>query len=288
MSTAASLTFISQQISIYIGIPILIGGVTGNLLNAVVFLSLQTFRRSSCAFYLTIMSFMNIGQLVTALLTRIMINGFGIDWTQSSTFYCKFRVVCIQFFGLLSFSCYCLATIDQYFATCSRQRWQQWCSTKVALRLTLFFAFIWLLHGIPFLLFYELVPISNTQRSICGITNTIFINYVTFFYQVVLPSSLPIVISVFFGLLAYRNVQQLVYRMVPIIRRELDRQLTKMVLSQVLFNVFVLVPYAITLLIIVQSSSDWDPNGIAILQFINTIAMYLYYLYYAVSQIDIN
>ena len=281
--SAASLTYISQQISIYIGIPILVCGVTGNLFNAIVFLSLRTFRQSSCAFYLTVMSCTNIGQLMTALLSRIMISGFGIDWTQSSIFYCKFRVVGIQFFGLLSFSCYCLATVDQYFATCSRPRWQQWCTTKTALRLSLIFVSIWLFHAIPFLFFYNLIPISTTGRSVCGITNAIFTKYVTFFYQLVLPSSLPMVITVLFGFLAYRNVQQLAYRTVPIVRRELDRQLTKMVLSQVLFNVFTLLPYAVTLLIYVQIPADSDPSVIAVIQFINSIAMYLYYLYYAVS-----
>jgi hypothetical protein len=32
-----------------------------------------------------------IGQLITGLLTRIMISGFGINWTQFLLFYCKFR-----------------------------------------------------------------------------------------------------------------------------------------------------------------------------------------------------
>jgi len=82
-----SLTFIAQQITIYTDIPIFIAGIIGGCLNIIVFLSLRTFRESSCAFYLTVLSFLNIGQLITGLFTRLMITGFNIDRTQSSIFY---------------------------------------------------------------------------------------------------------------------------------------------------------------------------------------------------------
>ncbi|UJR38063.1 hypothetical protein I4U23_030744 [Adineta vaga] len=59
--------------TICLGIPFLIAGLLGACLNIIVFLSLKTFRQSSCAFFLTIMSFVNIGQLLTGLLSRILI-----------------------------------------------------------------------------------------------------------------------------------------------------------------------------------------------------------------------
>jgi len=81
MSTSFStyLDFIAKEVSFHFGLPVLIGGTIGNILNIIVFLSLRTFRQNSCAFYLTIMSIVNIGQLTTGLLARIMITGFGID-----------------------------------------------------------------------------------------------------------------------------------------------------------------------------------------------------------------
>ena len=54
-------------VTIFGGIPILITGVLGGFVNTLVFLSLQTFRQSSCAFYLTVMSILNIGQLFTGI-----------------------------------------------------------------------------------------------------------------------------------------------------------------------------------------------------------------------------
>jgi hypothetical protein len=140
-STNMSLTFIGQQIMIYGGFLIITTGIFGNLINTIVFLSLKTFRQSSCAFYLTIMSIVNIGQLLFGLLSRIMISGFAIDWTTTSVFLCKFRTTFSQLCSLISFICLCLATIDQYFATCTRLRWQQWSNIKLAQRLIISYYF---------------------------------------------------------------------------------------------------------------------------------------------------
>ena len=112
-----SLNFMGSQITIYLGTLSFIAGVIGGFLIIIVFLSLRTFRQSSCAFYLTVMSIANIGQMLTSVLSRIVIIGFGIDWSLSSVFYCKFRLYCYQVCALTSMTCFCLATIDQYFST---------------------------------------------------------------------------------------------------------------------------------------------------------------------------
>ena len=282
---ASTLPFVSKQLSIYLGIPILITGVIGGILNTIVFLSLRTFRENSCICYMVIMSCANVGQLVTGLLTRTMIIGFEIDWTQSSAFYCKFRVYGLQFCGLVSVTCYCLATIDQYLATCSRPQWQQWCTVKIASRLSLIVALVWILHGIPFLVFYNIIVQPSTGKSVCTITNTMFSQYLTYFYQMTIVSSLPVCVTVLFGYLAYRNVQHLAYRTIPLVRRELDKQLTTMVLYQVLFNIFTIVPYVIVLIISSLVPNNADPTLASIVQFASTLAILLYYSYYAVSLI---
>jgi hypothetical protein len=111
--------FISEQVTIYLGISIVI---VGGLLNTIVFLSLQTFRQSPCALYLTVASIVNIGQLLTGLFSRVMISGFEIDWTLILLFYCKFRLSFYQICALVSLTYMCLASIDQYLATCSKSR----------------------------------------------------------------------------------------------------------------------------------------------------------------------
>ena len=54
-----------------------------------------------------------------------------------------------------SLTCFCLATIDQYFATCSHPRWQQFYNIKLAQCLVIASVLIWILHGIPLLVYYD-------------------------------------------------------------------------------------------------------------------------------------
>ncbi|CAF4764099.1 unnamed protein product [Rotaria sp. Silwood1] len=274
-------TFATQHISIYLGIPILIGGVLGGILNLIVFLSLQTFRESSCTFFLTIMSFVNIGQLITGLLSRVMISGFGIDWTETSLFYCKFRNYCLQFCALTSYTCMCLATIDQLLATSLQPRWQKYISIKKAHRLCATFFIVWLLHSIPSLIWYNVSVSVRTGRIGCVITNPTFQQYFTYVYLLILAGVLPILINIIFGSVAYCNVRQIPYRTIPLIRRELDRQLTTMVLVQVVFKIFVIVPYITVLFIL--STANFSNNSINVTQlnFANFVTGMMYYLYFA-------
>ena len=90
-STTAALAFASKEVVIYIGFFFFIAGVIGGPIVLIVFLSLNTFRQSSCAFYLTIMSFVNTIHLFFGLLTYIMINGFCSQLDSYVSFFCKFR-----------------------------------------------------------------------------------------------------------------------------------------------------------------------------------------------------
>ena len=282
MSIITTLFYITQHVSIYFGIPLLIAGLFGGLLNVIVFLSLRTFRQSSCAFYLTIISFVNLGQLLTGLFSRIMINGFYIDWTHKSISYCKIRYFALQSCSLISCTCICLAILDQYFATCTRPRWQRWSHLRVAYCLTSLFSFIWILHGILYLIFVVQVKSSMTGEIVCTIVDRVFSRYHPYGYLITLTSVLPVAITVFFGLLVYNHVRQIAYRTVPLVRRELDKQLTNMVLKQVIINFFTVLPYAIMGIILLNVTNKTDQVTIAVLQFIQTMTIYLYYLNYAV------
>ncbi|CAF3107505.1 unnamed protein product [Rotaria sp. Silwood2] len=252
MSTAtiSIFTILSHQVTIYLGLFILITGCFGGLLNIIIFLSLQTFRQNSCAFYLTAMSFANIAHLTNSLLSHIIIYGYGIDWPAKSIIYCKIRFFSIQLFLLTSLTCMCFATLDQFLATCFNPFWHRWNNIKVARYAVIGTILVWLLHGIPSLLYFNVtVSSSNTNLSFCLMTNRVFQQYFTYGYAFILMGILPLVIMVLFGSLAYYNVRNLAYQTVPLVRRELDKQLTKMVLVQVIFNIFVLIPFVIAALV---------------------------------------
>jgi hypothetical protein len=282
-TTVSTLLFLAQNLIIYIGIPLLILGLIGGLFNIIVFLSLKTFRQSPCAFYLTIMSLTNIGQLITGLLSRLVINITGTNWTLISVFYCKFRWYCIDVCALISFTCISLATIDQFLATSSKPQWQQYSNIKLSRSLCVIFILIWLPFESPTLIFYNHVISPTTGLIRCVSTNPIHQKYITFGLILTFIGVLPILITISFGFLAYRNVRQIPYRTVPLVRRELDKQLTVMVLVQVIFNFFTVVPNTVVSVYTQTVRPSNNPVIAAQTQLISTIATCLYYLYFAVN-----
>jgi hypothetical protein len=281
-SYISTLNFISQQLTIYLSITIFIFGIIGGLLNIIIFLSLKIFRENICVFYLIIMSLVNLGVLITGLLTRTMISGFSIDWTSSSLFYCKFRLYSLQTCTSITFTCLCLATIDQYISTSTYPYWQQWRNMKKARILTIIFCLIWLLEESPCLIYYDII--TSIGKASCTILNTFFQKINTYLNIFVFIGILPIFVTVLFGLLAYNNIQKLSHRTVPIIRRELDKQLTVMVLLQVIFNFFFVMPYCIMTIIYSTFKSN-DLNTAAQIEFMYILSICLYYLTFAVSKI---
>ncbi|CAF0822500.1 unnamed protein product [Adineta steineri] len=279
-STIATLSIAGQQIVICGGIFLFITGVIGGPLMLITLLSLRTFRENSCAFYLIIMSIVNILNLFIALLTFIMTTGFGINWLNMSRSFCKFRPFYLQFGNIMSFTCICLATIDQFFATCSNQRWHQWNRIKIAKRLILGAILFCLLHGIPFLLYYDLNISSTTGNSICGFTNVIFQTYFNVFHFPVLITSLPVFIILLFGFLAYRNLQHISHRAIPLVRRELDKQLTTMILAEALSEVIFVTPTCILNLINYLIGNSSDPFTVALISFFRNLTGIFYYIHF--------
>jgi len=285
MSAALIEAYISigNRIHIYIGSLLFVLGMIGNTLNIVVFLSLKTFRQNSCAFYLIIMSVANIGAQLLTLLPRLLTLIFGIDGTELSLFYCKCRIYVSTMCTTISLTCFCLATIDQYCATCSRARFQQWSNIKLAKRTVIFVVILWILHATPYLfLFYHSVsPITGKTK--CVMTNIVYIQYRMYVIVLVFYGLLPEIVSILFGILAHRNLKQLAHYTIPLVRRELDKQLTAMVLRQVLISSLILVPYVIMYTIQIQTTTIYDQVIVAQIQFVYTIMFALSNIYHSVN-----
>ncbi|UJR09406.1 hypothetical protein I4U23_013648 [Adineta vaga] len=227
------------------------------------------------------MSCVNIGQLLTGLLIRILITGFGIDLTVQSIFYCKFRQYIRQVCALISLTCLCFATLDQYLTTCSRVRWQKWSSIKIARRLCAITILFWILHSIPTFLYFNIVQSTITGRLICILTDARYSLYFTYVYITIFTGYLPVFICTLFGLLAYYNVRRLAYRTVPLVRRELDKQLTIMVLILDIYNFIALIPYPIILVLTLVTSITQNPVIAQQINFVSDLTSYTYFSYFA-------
>ena len=273
----STLTVLSNQLTIYLGITTLISGIIGGTLNLIVFLSLKTFRQSSCAFLLTMMSAVCIGQLSTGLLYYIMSTGFAYDVARMSMFYCKLRWYILQFSVLTTFTCISLAAVDQFFATCSRPQYRQYvCNLRFARRILLSFICLWLLHGIAYAIFYR------TDGTACKPDSVAFSQYLNYFYLSILLCLLPMTVTVSFTIAAYRNLQQLTYRTVPIVRRELDKQLTSMVLVQVICMIIAVTPYSLLTIVLYQVGAISNPTIASALSLTKTLSVILYNCFFAV------
>jgi hypothetical protein len=149
---------------------------------------------------------------------------------------------------------------------------------KVARSMVIGTVILWTLHGIPYLVYYDLIPSRVNGQYSCAIKNTIFDKYINIGFNPVVLSGLPMAIMILFGILAYRNVQQIAYRTVPMVRRELDKQLTRMVLVQVFFDIFSVTPQIIfsILSLIVGTQTD-------LVIFVSKIKAISYFFYFSVG-----
>ena len=116
------------------------------------------------------------------------------------------------------------------------------------------------------------------------ITNRIFQIYAIAIHIVSWNSLIPTIICILFGLLAYRNIQDISYRTIPLVRRELDKQLTSIVLVQVIFNFVTTVPYVtVYIFMLYENLTGSDAISLEKVKFANTMTIYLFYMSFAVS-----
>jgi len=240
ITTAQRILYISQQYTIYVSFVILISGVIGNICKIIVFSQLKILRKTPSAFYIISEDIVNLIILFIPFVFRIGINAFNYDPSQTSIVWCKLRQAIGLTCTLITLTIVCFASIDQYLSTNHQPYIRRLSSIRLAKILTISSIIFWLFHSIPLLVFLEIQPSAG-----CSIYNRGLLTYITFFYYPILSGLLPLLLSSFFSLLAYRNVRRLVRRQIPIEQRRLDRQLTSMILTRV-FLLFILVfPYTI-------------------------------------------
>jgi hypothetical protein len=230
-----SLVDIGQEITIYLGFLVVIIGVIGNGMNIFVFSTFRPYRRTPCTFYFLVGSIHNIAFLAIDLISRIVSAGFGFDITRTSISWCKIREFSLFTLGLISLTCSCLATIDQFFATSQNTILRRFSNIKWAHRIALIVIIICCLHGTLPLVFFNISPGNN----MCVNVNTGFGIYIRV-YLLTLVSGIPVLVMLLFGYLTYRNIHFTRFLSV-----KADRQLTRMILIQVVLVTICITPYGI-------------------------------------------
>jgi hypothetical protein len=132
-------------------------------------------------------------------------------------------------------------------------------------------------------MFFARIYSSTTDKFTCGIIDATFGRYYSYGYFLILAGFLPVTINIIFALLAFRNIGQVAYHTVPLVRRELEKQLTIMVLVQVVLNACTVLPSSITSALQQNGQLTSNLNVAANLQFADMISRLIYYLNFAVS-----
>lgn len=240
MSNPQEILGFAERFSWYFTISLFAVGLLGNTINLLVFTTLKLFRANQFVFYLTVETSVNICQLTVLFTMYLLPTIYQYDPGNVVLFWCKLKNILPQFFRLIATTMVCLAAFDQYLSTNHRFHFRQLSTLTLAHRLTVGFICLWLLHCIPYAIFYVIVPTSGCINSSLQL-----IRYYSFFYYPVLHGLFPIFMAGLLSLLAYRNVRHLIRRQIPVVRRRLDRQLTAMIFVRVVLFILLLLPYTI-------------------------------------------
>lgn len=279
-TTLAELIYdVTLRYTFYASAVIITMGLISNISIILILSHSRIFRGNQCAFYLIVESFANIGLLSLILSSRILTHIFYIDPVHLSIVWCRIRSWLVSMCALISLMTICFATFDQYLSTNYRYSFRQMSTLKLARCLTIFTINFSVLHNLPLLILSEIRPFGG-----CSTYNLILAKYFSYFYYPVLTSSLPVIVTSSFSLLAYRNVRRLIRRQVPVVRRRLDRQLTAMVLARVVSLVAFGLPYIIYSLCALNIRiPENDPIGLAILDLVEAIMLSLLYTNYSIN-----
>lgn len=149
-SYIATLNIIQDNIVRYGYFILFVTGNIGCILNILVFTQ-RNYRKNSCSSYILANTFTNIIIINTIMFLRFL-NGFNIDPTKTSSFFCKFRLYMAQSTTILSRTYILLACIDRWALTSRNIRRRAFVQMKIAKILSSSSIIIWCLMAlhIPF------------------------------------------------------------------------------------------------------------------------------------------
>ncbi|CAF1199179.1 unnamed protein product [Adineta steineri] len=236
---------------------------------------IENYRKTPCTFYFLICSITNILYLLINLTSRIVSVGYGIDLTHTSIIWCKTRQYLLLILSLISFTCSWLSSVDQYFVTSRHANLRRMSNIKWTHRIVFILILVSCLHGIPCFIIFNISSITNQ----CINSNIIYAIYSPI-YSLTFTCFGPSLIMILFGYLTIRNI----HLTRVLVQQQIDRQLIKMTLFQVILIAVFITPYSINVVyILITNGMIKDTNRLIIENSIFTILTLLTYVYYSGS-----
>lgn len=270
------LLIIQEYITCY-GMGILL--ILGNIGNIFVLIIFQRRRKTACSIYLSSAALINIIYLTFNIPIYIS-KYFHNDLTMKSLVFCKLRFYLSHVFGQMGRYFVILACFDRYLITNINFHQRYFRQTLFAKYLILIVTIFWFVVGSHQLIFTQ---ISNQQ---CGQFDLYFI--LNSIYLLITFSIIPLVLMIIFGYLTYYQIKQLHIRMLPLrnyfILRRKDRELTKMILTEVFIYFLTTILFLIISLELLLTFPFVTKKSIIQSQieyFILTIAVFFIYMNHA-------
>lgn len=143
-------------------------------MNIFIFSNVPTYRKTLSSFYFLIGSIINIVYILINLTTRIINAIYLIDLTNYSRIWCKIVNFSICAFSQITFICSYLTTIDQFLATSRTVHLPRYSNIKLFHQIIFIIIIFYCLHGIPTLLYANIILPTNT----CTYSNNMYRDYV--------------------------------------------------------------------------------------------------------------
>ncbi|CAF0986859.1 unnamed protein product, partial [Didymodactylos carnosus] len=143
--------------------------------------------------------------ILQILITRILANGFQLDYAIKSESWCKLRAYFVIMAALISLTMETFSTIDRYFSTCREVKMRNLSSMRTAKFLAACSVPICLVINVPTLIYYDIYLLGG--QPVCLSVNAIYNSYISYIYSPILIGMLPFSLMILFGLLTCRNIQ---------------------------------------------------------------------------------
>lgn len=274
MSLTETLTNITNQLNLYLGMILFIVGSVGAILNMFVFRQ-RSLRTSPCSLYLFSQSFFDLCHLVNTLLTRILFTLSVETYTENDGF-CRIRSFTAETASLCAVSCLCLGAFDRCMSTSRTESLRRWSSHSFAHRMILVTVLFWSLINIPQLIFRGLVGSS------CIALSNNFTLYLNYFHTPVFYGVVPISILFYLRRRTMQHIHDIQHAVV--VRRRVERSLNRLLLFQISLTLFTSILLMIQYIYSAATiSTKKDALHLAIENLCLTIVRLVFYLNYTTA-----
>ncbi|UJR11341.1 hypothetical protein I4U23_015522 [Adineta vaga] len=247
----------------------LVFGLIGNIFNCMMF-TRRSYRRAPSSIYLLFLSIFSIIYLIWTI-SPLLYTLNNRDPQSQSVVYCKLRQYGSHTSGLLSRFAVVFACVDRFFITSTKARIRSFSSIKTA------WIIICMMSLVCILIPLHMPILINLQDGVCGMFGTYKLFYAI--YQIIVFSIAPPILMSIFSILAIRRLHRQ-RDVTHIYIRQNDRCLTRMVIAEVMVNIFTSIPYAMNLLYgaLTYYVTNKSTQRIEIESFITFITQFLLYL----------